>query len=74
MALKEMQAVEGSLTGTLNSNENYGFHRMLQTGRVRSLSGAPWDFWQLAGPGAVAHSSGHGHIRELHLLPHASQQ
>jgi len=40
MALEEMLAVEGSLTGTLNSNENYGFHRMLQTRRACSLSGA----------------------------------
>jgi hypothetical protein len=40
-----MLAVEGSLTGTLNPNENYGFHRMLQTRRVRSLGGAPCDFW-----------------------------
>ena len=45
VALEEMLAVEGSLPGTLNSNENYGFHRMLQTRRACSLSGAPCDFW-----------------------------
>jgi hypothetical protein len=74
VGVKEMLAVEGSLTGTLNSDENYSFHRALQTGRVRRLSGAPCDFWELSGSGAVAQRSGHGHIRELHLFAHASQQ
>jgi len=45
MALEEMLVVEGSFTGTLNPNENYGFHRRLQSKRARSLMGAPCDFW-----------------------------
>jgi hypothetical protein len=74
VGVEEMLAVEGSLPGTLNSNENYGFHGTLQTRRVRSLSGALWDFWQPARPGAMARRSGHGHIRQLNLFALASQQ
>ena len=74
MGIEKMLAVEGSLTGTLNPNENYRFHRTLQPRRVRTLKGAPCDFWQLAWPGAVTHRSGHSYIRELDPFAHASQQ
>src|SRR5258706_3663028 len=74
MTLKKMLAVEASLTRTLDPNENYGFHRMLQTRRVRSLGRAPCDFGQLAGPGAVPHRPGHGYVPELYIFADASQQ